>query len=538
MDGVSIAASIIGIATAGAQVSIKLVTLATQISTASDRVSAIGNDVSLTSGVLRQLGDLMTENIKDRGISILNPDGLESTKTAAAMCERTFLEIEKEVKKASEQLRRYKPGLGKMRAQKIELSTTEKTKWPLLQPKIDGLRADLRDAKSTLILLLQVVTLALNKRMADASVSSSEYQDLIRAVVAIELDRREERANVTAQQGVSRSPSSDDVPGIGTPPTYDPETSISRTEFPGKRKGYPLDTTGDHLAINDIIDPPRSPPSSGTPNGPELKLFLLKPIVRDLFDRIELRWTVQDTYMRSRAIRDYMNKEEKDVVPSVVEMLQQLHAYEHEMVDAQMPKYSGSSIVSLRRKTIDIRSRDMLFKAVPGLEFVVQCHVDEPTSQLYGQAPQYLKNGLIYHDPRPMTPFGQSSSVPHSSMQRAYPSEIQASYTRPNLVTANRVEKKPHFNNNSRRKRRGRLQSAKKYAGFSSSMSESVDDMGEFEYGPSFELSPNGASLDEEAEFAPDAVPNGIPSAVPDEDAEAEAMVDDLLKQYTTLFDS
>lgn len=114
MDGVSIAASIVGIATAGVQVSIKLVTLASQISTASDRFSSIGNDISLTSGVLHQLGELINRKTTDDGISILNQDGLKTTKTSAAMCERIFQEVEKEMKRASEQLRRYKPGQGRM----------------------------------------------------------------------------------------------------------------------------------------------------------------------------------------------------------------------------------------------------------------------------------------------------------------------------------------------------------------------------------------------------------------------------------------
>ena len=89
MDGISIAASIIGIAEAGFQIATKLITLATQISTASDRVSSIGNDISLTSGVLRQLGELMNQNQKTTdGISIFKEDGLELTRKSAAACER------------------------------------------------------------------------------------------------------------------------------------------------------------------------------------------------------------------------------------------------------------------------------------------------------------------------------------------------------------------------------------------------------------------------------------------------------------------
>ena len=103
MDGVGVATNIVGIATAGVAISIKLVTLATQISTASQRLSSIGNDISLTSDVLHQLGELMTQKTTDDGITIFSQGGLETTKTSAAICEKIFQEVEKEIRRASEQ---------------------------------------------------------------------------------------------------------------------------------------------------------------------------------------------------------------------------------------------------------------------------------------------------------------------------------------------------------------------------------------------------------------------------------------------------
>ena len=487
MDGVSIAASIIGIATAGVQVSIKLVTLATQISTASDRVSAIGNDISLTAGVLRQLGDLMAQETKDGSVSILNPEGLETTRTAAAMCERIFSEIEKEVKRASEQLRRYKPGLGKMRGPKIDLSKTEKAKWPFLQPTIDGLRADLRDAKSTLILLLQVATLALNKRMADASMPASEDQDLIRAVVAL-LERREERTDITAQQEASRSPSPGNAPDIGITNNVALgktvlNTKAVRTRGPGPAdilEDPPKTFPGKNSAEDIIMNPPHWSVSPGTFNDSELQLFLLKPQVKDLHDRIELRWTVQDTNMQPLAIRKYMDENEKNEIPSVVEMLEQLHAYEQEMVESETPKDSGRSILSLKRTTIDIPSRTMLFKAVPGLQFVVQRQLSQ--SQLQNR----FDMGLDH------PPAGKSPGGGHA---RRGPYD-----------TTGVVKPKPPPKG-TRQERKSDLRIPVPWgqpAGL-----HAPDDL---------DVVQGEGSLDEKA------------------DADAEAMVNDLLKQYTTLF--
>ena len=61
MDGISVAASVLAIATAGVQVSIKLVSLSNQVATARNRITSIGNDVSLTASILQQLAELMTK---------------------------------------------------------------------------------------------------------------------------------------------------------------------------------------------------------------------------------------------------------------------------------------------------------------------------------------------------------------------------------------------------------------------------------------------------------------------------------------------
>ena len=162
MDGVSVAASLVGIGAVGCQIAIKLYALATQISTASDRISSISNDVCLTSSVLQQLGELMKQKAADDGTSIFSQSGLKTTKTSAIMCENIFKAIEQALNEASKQIR----GRASV-VSKIKLSKLEKAKWPFLQPSIETLRTDLREAKGTLMLMLQVLTLAFSKQMAD-----------------------------------------------------------------------------------------------------------------------------------------------------------------------------------------------------------------------------------------------------------------------------------------------------------------------------------------------------------------------------------
>ena len=248
MDGASVAASIVGLATAGVQISIRLVTLSNQISTASERISSIGNDVSLTSGVLQQLGELMTQKAARDGVSIFSQSGLETTMTSASMCERIFTEIEAKIKAASEQIR----GSARLSGGKIKLSKSEKARWPFLQPSIDFLRSDLREAKETLMLMLQVTTLAFSKKMADshqeatstASSTMNEQRDIVYAILAIQQQMQQaqgkskksnssgilsrQNSSITFVSSRSVSSSGDDTVYAPTPSETSNVTSISR----------------------------------------------------------------------------------------------------------------------------------------------------------------------------------------------------------------------------------------------------------------------------------------------------------------------
>lgn len=133
MDGLSVAASLLSIGAIGCQVAIKLYTLGTQIGTASDRINSISKDVSFTSSILQQLGELMTQNTTDDGTNIFSQIALDTTRASAAICEEIFKAIEQVAKDASEQIRRRGSVVGK-----IKLSKSEKAKWPFFQPAIEA----------------------------------------------------------------------------------------------------------------------------------------------------------------------------------------------------------------------------------------------------------------------------------------------------------------------------------------------------------------------------------------------------------------
>lgn len=85
----------------------------------------------------------------------------------------------------------------------------ERLAWAFLQPSMDTLQAELREAKSTLILVLQVTTLAYHTKLAEqhkapsaGRLTEEEQQSLIRAIVAY---RKEHKTGIPAS---SLSPTS------------------------------------------------------------------------------------------------------------------------------------------------------------------------------------------------------------------------------------------------------------------------------------------------------------------------------------------
>lgn len=166
MDPLSTSASILAIATAGIQISIKLAVLANQIQTAPKRITTISDDISATSGVLQELGHLMgkTPTKKSRTtVSIFNDAGLKRAESLSSACQRIFADVEAELKNASKQMK----SLGIVNTVKIVLSGKERLLWPFLQLRVDALVVELREAKITLMLMLQVTTLGYSRAIVE-----------------------------------------------------------------------------------------------------------------------------------------------------------------------------------------------------------------------------------------------------------------------------------------------------------------------------------------------------------------------------------
>ena len=199
MDAVSAAASILAIAGAGIQVSLKLIAFADQVGTAPERIRDVGTDVSVTAGTLRELGELMKKKTpSNKSSGIFKPDQVENVMITSIKCEHIFDELKKILGRASQQLRKLYNSTSKNNdaSSKIKLSSLERMKWPFLQPSIQPLRSALGDAKATLTLLLQIVHL--RYAHVTANLDKEEQNDLIRMIAAM---RRQQLASMYAGGG-------------------------------------------------------------------------------------------------------------------------------------------------------------------------------------------------------------------------------------------------------------------------------------------------------------------------------------------------
>ena len=235
-------------------------------------------------------------------------------------------------------------------------------------------------------------------RNQDASLHVAEQRDFMLAIKALLQDQKDAKGGVHHERKTSGQESSNTTTGgLGS----------------GADKSNPPATVRINLANQALLNPPssqlklqpqgpdpspipESPPGTANdrkdrpgehgpqervvpPNLPEPKLrlgihlFLLKPVVENFFDKVELTWLLQNTQMRESAIYRYMDHQHYET--NVFNMLHTLHPYEKKILDGVIfgiDMSTEGSLLSLKRTKTTICHRDITFTDVPGLQFVVR----------------------------------------------------------------------------------------------------------------------------------------------------------------------
>ena len=157
MAELGIIASVAQIADLGVRLSLRLYTFGETVASADNSISAISKDVSLTSSVLRELGQTLE---KDQQSRLCSQNALETADGIVKECFEIFQSMDKSLAKSMSRL-----GLQNGQRGAKTVAALERLKWPFLQPKMQLLRSNLERLKSTLLLMLNVLTYA--RQVAD-----------------------------------------------------------------------------------------------------------------------------------------------------------------------------------------------------------------------------------------------------------------------------------------------------------------------------------------------------------------------------------
>ena len=178
VEVVGIIASIMQIADTGLRLSLKLYSFGEIVSTADKSIVTISKDVSLTSSVLRELGKVLNQ---DR--EVCSQNAVQTADGIVKECLGVFESMEAVLVKKL-------PNMGAGFSEKTKRATVllEKLRWPYLQPKLELMRTNLERLKSTLNLMLNVMTLArqqmnrfvfLEFSLLSKLISSADYSSCI-----------------------------------------------------------------------------------------------------------------------------------------------------------------------------------------------------------------------------------------------------------------------------------------------------------------------------------------------------------------------
>ena len=152
MAEVGLIASALQIADIGLRLSLRLYTFGETVAGADRSIITISKDVSLTSTVLKELGQTLD---KDQTFRICSPNAVQTADSIVTECQRIFEEMDQVLVKKVSNIK----SVAKDRRIKAA-QTLERLRWPFIKGRMEMLMSNLERQKSTLVLMLNVITLA------------------------------------------------------------------------------------------------------------------------------------------------------------------------------------------------------------------------------------------------------------------------------------------------------------------------------------------------------------------------------------------
>ena len=153
MAELGIIASIVQIADIGLRLGLRLYTFGETVASADRSISAVSNDVSLTSSILKELGRTLEED----KAGICSSNAVKTAEAIVRECSKAFQEMDDLLLKKVPSLQAQAiPGEKKSRATVM----LEKLRWSTIKSKVECLRSNLDRMKSTLTLMINVIIYA------------------------------------------------------------------------------------------------------------------------------------------------------------------------------------------------------------------------------------------------------------------------------------------------------------------------------------------------------------------------------------------
>ncbi|KAL8960648.1 MAG: hypothetical protein Q9183_005428, partial [Haloplaca sp. 2 TL-2023] len=156
-----------------------------------------------------------------------------------------------------------------------------------------------------------------------------------------------------------------------------PKRSAPQEIPPGNSRSDDTPTSGS-VSTPSLRGGTQMTPSEPTLNeeetsGKAQEMLLLKPVIQDLADIIQLSWKIHKVPMQQSQIEQQKAKNNSEGSGSVFEIYQDLYAHENKAIEAEIANAGGdTSLVSLKRTFVDMWHRGICFKGVPGLQFILE----------------------------------------------------------------------------------------------------------------------------------------------------------------------
>ena len=146
-------ASVLQIADVGLKLSARLYDFAGTVSSADKSIAAISRDVKLTSTVLQDLEETLE---KDKASQVVNENAVQTASGIVKDCLEVFQQVDNMILKRTPLLRQSNGEDKATRSKRM----MERPWWPYIQPKVLFLQSNLERLKSTLLLMLNVISYA------------------------------------------------------------------------------------------------------------------------------------------------------------------------------------------------------------------------------------------------------------------------------------------------------------------------------------------------------------------------------------------